>query len=154
MRTAPKRNSTRRRAWITVLVTASAALCGWVAGQVQSAVIPLVPSVVASPALGGIAGVVAAMIGGATALAIARRDRRQRERAERKNQWWARARWALDLLVDDDARRRLVGYRVLSSLAGSEWAGVHETSLVESAAQDAVLDFEGADLLDQPDHGG
>jgi hypothetical protein len=92
--------------------------------------------------------VVAAVIGGATALAIARHDRRQRERAERKNQWWARARWALDLLVDDDGRKRLVGYRVLSALASSEWSGVHETSLVESAVNDAMLYFKKTDGLD------
>ncbi len=67
--------------------------------------------------------------------------REQREKAERRAQWWARARWALDLLMEDDAERRIVGYGVLKSLADGEWSGEHEAGLVAAAMDNAVSAF-------------
>jgi hypothetical protein len=103
---------------------------------------PSVAAFILSPGLGGMAGVVAATIAGATALAVSRSDREQRERAERKGQWWARARWALDLLMADDPRRRLIGYRVLGELATSEWSDEHEAGMVASATEVALRSFQ------------
>lgn len=140
-RSPPTRKSALWPCLVTAPLTAAA---GWAFAQLQPLVDPRAASaVLSSPVLGGIAAVVAALIGGASALMIARRDRRQREWSQRKDQWWARARWALDLLVEDDLRRRLVGYGVLSALAGQEWAGIHEADLVESATREAAGAYSG-----------
>lgn len=73
-----------------------------------------------SPGFGGLAAVVAAVIAyraarkaADTQRVNAAADRAQRERAERKNQWWARAQWALDLTLSQDTETRTVGYDML-----------------------------------------
>lgn len=39
---------------------------------------------------------------------------RQRRRADRKEQWWLRTQWALDLLVSGRSERALLGAQVLA----------------------------------------
>lgn len=48
---------------------------------------------------------------------VARADRQQRHLAARKDQWWARTQWALDLAMEESGRRRLVGSKFLMSWA-------------------------------------
>ena len=110
---------------------------GWISDWAQSA------------GFGGTAAVVAAVIAfkAATRVASAARttaseDRAQRERAERKAQWWQRAQWALDLTLSSDTETRTVGFKVLEALADSEWAEEHEADII-AAATERVLGDDG-----------
>ncbi len=104
-----------------------------------------------SSGFGGVAALLAAAIAYRAARRAAsvqrdnaRDDRVQRERAERKNQWWLRAQWALDLtLAEADTEARTVGFNVLKALADSEWAGEHEGDIV-AAATDRALSSQGS----------
>lgn len=88
-----------------------------------------------SAGFGGVAAIIAATI----AYFAARQNARRQERADRKNQWWARAQWALDLtLRTDDAHAQEVGFDMLSALAKSEWAGEHEGDVIAAATQPAL----------------
>lgn len=105
---------------------------------------------VRSPGFGGVAALVAAVIAyraarraAAVQRANANDDRDQRERAERKNQWWLRAQWALDRTLDQDSEARTVGFNVLQALAESEWADQHEADIV-AAATDRALYPQGS----------
>ena len=69
-----------------------------------------------SPGFGGLAVVVAAVV---AFWGVSRTVKVQRD-ANRKQQWWERARWALDLTLYDDSTTRAVGFEVLAALAGSE----------------------------------
>lgn len=100
-----------------------------------------------SPGFGGGAAVLAAVIayGAASRAALVQRengqkDRAQRDRNERKAQWWHRAEWALDLTLNEDEEARIVGFRVLDALAGSEWAGEHEGDVIAAATERALSD--------------
>ena len=93
----------------------------------MSAVLGWLSQWVRSPGFGGLAAVAAATIAyraasraAAGARLNATEDRRQRDSAERKSQWWKRAEWALDLTLEEDTRTRQIGYEVLDALARSE----------------------------------
>ncbi|MCS5717861.1 hypothetical protein N1027_06905 [Herbiconiux sp. CPCC 205763] len=79
-----------------------------------------------TPGFGGVAAVVAAMI----AFAASRHQARLQRAAQRKEQWWKRAEWALNLTFNDDATRSEVGIALLEALASSEWAGEHEDDVI------------------------
>jgi len=98
-----------------------------------------------SPGFGGAAAVVAAAVAYAAARRTAREqrknadnDRAQRDRAERKAQWWSRAQWALDLTLSEDTETRAVGFNVLDALAQSEWADEHEGDVIAAATERAL----------------
>jgi hypothetical protein len=100
---------------------------------------------VTSPGFGGVAAVIAALIAFAAARQSAReagrqeeQNRQQRNGADRKAQWWARAQWALDLTVSGDTDKATIGHRVLSSLAESEWADEHEADVIAAATDEAL----------------
>ncbi len=82
-----------------------------------------------SPGFGGAAAVAAASIAYA---GVVRSVRSQRE-ATRRQQWWERARWALDLTLSDDSTTRTIGLEVLDALGSSEFATEHEFDLVDAA---------------------
>jgi hypothetical protein len=84
---------------------------------------------VTSPGFGGAAAVVAAVI---AFIGVSRNLKAQRN-ANRKQQWWERARWALDLTLDDDSSTRAVGFEVLDALARSEYADEHEAEVIDAA---------------------
>ncbi|WP_380166921.1 hypothetical protein [Jannaschia sp. R86511] len=98
-------------------------------------VTPLWREFVLSPGLGGLAALLAAVIAGGAAVSVARRDRWQRERSDRKQQWWTRAHWALDATTSDRSDVRLAGYRMLEALGESEWAGEHEADVIAAATE-------------------
>lgn len=87
-----------------------------------------------SAGFGGTAAVVAALV---AYLGVRKTVRQQRLNA-RKDQWWERARWALDRTLSEDARVRAVGFSVLEALGDSEYAAEHEFDVVD-AAMDAQL---------------
>ena len=62
--------------------------------------------------------------------------------ANRKQQWWERARWALDLTLYDESTTRAVGFEVLAALAGSEWASEHEAEVIDAAVGPTLQAYE------------
>ncbi|KQY61435.1 hypothetical protein [Nocardioides sp. Root140] len=100
-----------------------------------------------SPGFGGLAAVVAASI----AYAGVKRSVRSQRDANRKQQWWERARWALDLTLSEDTTTRTIGLEVLDALGRSEYAGEHEYDVVEAAVAptlEAYADETGRDYED------
>ncbi|WP_104043804.1 hypothetical protein [Arthrobacter sp. ZGTC412] len=60
---------------------------------------------------------------------------RQRSRADRRDQWWKRAQWAIDSALDDaDPQRRLAGLKVLVQLIGSDLATAEDADLMSALA--------------------
>jgi hypothetical protein len=80
------------------------------------------------------------------ALYVGLRTIRQRDLADRRDQWWKRYQWATDLTLDADVHRRDLGLRVLELLAASRLAGEEEIDLLDEAVT-AELDRRPA-LLD------
>ena len=91
-----------------------------------------------SPGFGGLAAVAAASI---AFFGVSRNVKVQRE-ANRKQQWWERAKWALDLTLNDDSTTRTVGFEVLDALASSEWAREHEYDVIEAAVGPTLEAYE------------
>jgi hypothetical protein len=89
---------------------------------------------VMSPGFGGLAAVVAAVV---AFIGVSRTVKAQRE-ANRKQQWWERARWALDLTLEDDSTTRAIGFEVLDALARSEYASEHEAEVIDAAVAPAL----------------
>jgi hypothetical protein len=60
---------------------------------------------------------------------------RQRDRADRRDQWWKRAQWAIDSALNDaDPQRRLAGLKVLVQLIGSDLATAEDADLMSAIA--------------------
>ncbi len=60
---------------------------------------------------------------------------RQRDRADRRDQWWKRAQWAIDAALNDaDPQRRLAGLKVLVQLIGSDLATAEDADLMSAIA--------------------
>lgn len=100
-----------------------------------------------SPGFGGTAAVFAATI---AFIGVARSVKAQRDTA-RKQQWWERAKWALDLTLSADSVSRTIGLEVLDALGHSEYAGEHEYDLVDAAVAptlEAYADEIGRDYED------
>lgn len=53
--------------------------------------------------------------------------------AQRKEQWWKRAEWALNLTLSDDPQRQELGLEVLDALSESEWKQEHESDVIAAA---------------------
>ena len=60
---------------------------------------------------------------------------RQRAHADRREQWWLRAQWAIDSALNDaDPQRRLAGLKVLVQLIGSDLATEEDAELMSALA--------------------
>jgi hypothetical protein len=60
---------------------------------------------------------------------------RQRDRADRRDQWWKRAQWAIDSALNDaDPQRRLAGLKALVQLIGSDLATREDADLMSALA--------------------
>jgi hypothetical protein len=60
---------------------------------------------------------------------------RQRDRADRRDQWWKRAQWAIEAALNDaDPQRRLAGLKVLVQLIGSDLATAEDADLMSAIA--------------------
>jgi hypothetical protein len=95
-----------------------------------------------TPGFGGVAAVFAATI----AFAASRYQARVQRSAQRKEQWWKRAEWALNLTLSDDPAFRELGLEMLEALSESEWRHEHEDDVI-AAAKDR-LRASGNDLPD------
>lgn len=89
---------------------------------------------------------IATLVVASVALYVGLRTIRQRDLADRRDQWWKRYQWATDLTLDRDVHRRDLGLRVLELLAASKLAGDEEIDLLDEAVT-AELDRRPA-LLD------
>jgi hypothetical protein len=56
----------------------------------------------------------------------------QKSRADRRDQWWKRAQWAIEQTFDDNEERQALGFRVLQVLGTSELASKEELIIFES----------------------
>ena len=99
---------------------------------------------------------VATLVVATVALYVGLRTIRQRDLADRREQWWERFRWATDLATGEDEDDRLLGLDVLELLADSRLAGPEELDLLEAGMTAALRRWP--DLLDdtgvREDHGG
>lgn len=77
------------------------------------------------PLATGVAALVALVVGIVT---IA-----QKNRADRRDQWWKRTQWALDAALDDDENRAAVGLAALTYLGERRLAKKDESALLEVA---------------------
>lgn len=74
----------------------------------------------------------------------------QRHRADKRDQWWKRAQWAMDLAIEGDLPSKEVGVRALKQLGESKLLAREEEEFlyrVGEAVQDLVIDTaaQGAD---------
>lgn len=91
-------------------------------------------------------GPLATLVVASVALFVGLRTVRQRDRADRRDQWWKRMQWATDLTLSDDPHRRELGYTVLEVLGSSGLAGAEELDLLDVALTAELL--RRPDLLD------
>lgn len=91
----------------------------------------LLESFLTSAGFGGLMAVVAAAI----AFRAARHSAQQKLKTDRKDQWWARAEWALNQIANDNVQ---LGYQVLIALGSSEWADEHEADVIQAATEIAL----------------
>lgn len=87
-----------------------------------------------TPGFGGAAAVIAATI----AFGASRYQARVQWAAQRKEQWWKRAEWALNLTLSDDSVASEIGISVLGALALSEWSNEHEEDVIAAALRPSV----------------
>lgn len=93
---------------------------------------------VRTPGSAGTAAVAAALI----ALRGVKVNADTQREATRKEQWWERARWALDLTLSENTQDREVGFAVLDALADSEWAKEHESDVIEAATEPTLAAYQ------------
>lgn len=94
--------------------------------QIVSAAAPLA-TLFAAVVAGGIA--VAALV--------------QRHRADKRDQWWKRAQWAMDLAINGDLPAKSVGIQALTKIGESKLLAREEEEFlyeVGGAVQDLVID--------------
>ena len=84
-----------------------------------------------SAGFGGAIAAIAAMIAFVGVLL----NVRSQQKLAHKEQWWERAKWALDNWVSDDERRRKTGKLVAEALSTSEYAKVHEATLLDAMVE-------------------
>jgi hypothetical protein len=73
----------------------------------------------------------AAIVAATIAYRAAQSNARRQQFVDRKVQWRARARWALERALSDDRRTQAIGLGMLEALGRSERAGEHEEDLVD-----------------------
>jgi len=78
-------------------------------------------------------GPLATTLVASAALFVGLRTIRQRDQADRRDQWWKRAQWAADLSISEDPHHREVGLTALEVLATSALAGDEELTLLDVA---------------------
>lgn len=78
-------------------------------------------------------GPVATFVVASVALYVGLRTIRQRDLADRRDQWWKRMQWATDLTLSDDPHRQELGYTAIDLLGRSSLAGPEELALLDVA---------------------
>lgn len=104
------------------------------------------------PGVTAVAAVLALCVGSLTLF--------QKSRADRRDQWWKRAQWAMDHTLSESEENRQLGFRVLSVLGESKLARAEELAILESLADDELVplapgpdngDDEGTDDPTEPE---
>lgn len=98
-----------------------------------------------SPAVGGLAVVLAALI----AFGAARQSARVSIRSAQRQEWWYRAEWALNMAVADEGKSRDTGIRVLEVLI--EDATETEAQIIAAVTGIYFMSSDGADVDGLPD---
>lgn len=130
----------RPPAWWWLIVAGSAAV-GIVIGR---SIPPPVPdgqwwaTYLLSPGFGGTAAFFAAAIAGGIAWRNSAKDRKQRQLAEQRSQWWDRFTWATEKAIDPATS--VVGSKVLDALVIPSLA----------TAEDARMAIEISEIVDPP----
>ena len=75
---------------------------------------------------------IATLVVASVALYVGLRTIRQRDLADRREQWWQRFRWAMDLTLSPEEHDRELGLEVLAHLSTSALAGPEELELLET----------------------
>jgi hypothetical protein len=92
---------------------------------------------------------------------IAWRTLAQRREADRRDQWWQRTQWAIDLAMDRDFSRSVVGLVTLKHLAESDLCTAEDYEMLDKIGgakidaltlSDLTLSEESAEKEAQPDH--
>ncbi|GAB3471798.1 hypothetical protein AB1207_23830 [Kineococcus endophyticus] len=73
-------------------------------------------------------------------------DREQKDLADRRERWWKRAQWALDLTLDERPGVAATGFNMPTALSQSEWAGVHEDAWITAVTDDVLNNLGGPPL--------
>ena len=89
---------------------------------------------------------IATLVVATVALYVGLRTIRQRDLADRRDQWWKRFVWATELTRDDDPATQDLGLDVLELLVRSELAGREELEILEAGLTAALV--ERSDVLD------
>lgn len=90
-----------------------------------------------------LAGFIGAVVGGVASPFISGRYSRQateqRELAARREEWWRRFTWAIELIRGEDDGPDWIGLEVLATLAASELAGAEEIALIRRITENKLL---------------
>ncbi|MCL1801669.1 MAG: hypothetical protein FWG25_09975 [Promicromonosporaceae bacterium] len=70
----------------------------------------------------------------------------ERARADRREHWWKRAQWALDLTLSENLDKQSMGLRALTYLGKSKLTRKDEAQLI-GAAWEALLDTDEANTV-------
>ena len=89
---------------------------------------------------------IATLVVASVALFVGLRTIRQRDLADRRDQWWKRYQWATDQTLSTEDHRRDLGLRALELLAVSGLAGEEEIDLLDAAVSAELA--RRPDLLD------
>lgn len=89
---------------------------------------------------------VATLVVATVALFVGLRTIRQRDLADRRDQWWKRFTWAMELTLAADLADRDLGLDVLEQLGRSRLAGLEELEVLDAGLTAALL--RRSELLD------
>ncbi len=81
---------------------------------------------------------IATLVVGSVALFVGLCTIRQRDLADRRDQWWKRFAWAIELTVGDDLAAKDLGLDVLDLLGRSALAGREELEILEAGLTAAL----------------
>ena len=89
---------------------------------------------------------IATLVVACVALYVGVRTVRQRDLADRRDQWWKRYVWAMELTLADELADKDLGLDVLELLGSSRLAGREEIEILDAGLTAALL--RRADVLD------
>lgn len=69
----------------------------------------------------------------------------QKLRTDRRDQWWKRAQWAVDLALTDDERTQIVGWAAIARLVESDEATRRDDLFLRQVVDAALPDEEEVD---------
>jgi hypothetical protein len=89
---------------------------------------------------------IATLVVATVALYVGLRTVRQRDLADRRDQWWKRFVWAMELTLADELADKDLGLDVLELLGSSRLAGREEIEILDAGLTAALL--RRTDVLD------